>query len=158
MYSYVIKIIGSSSDLEVRITPNSIFDMYRGDLPHSTQISVRNWFLDPSRIKLRELCLRSVRSTVKLTIDQAIEGEPESLGALLDILEGYSQEWLITIDPAQIGPNDVWAGPQSWRNALNSGIPNLFSLSRNKDKVISVRLLTRKLCPVKIARINSEAV
>ena len=101
--------------------------------------------------------MQSIRSTVKLTIDQAIEGEPESLGVLFDIIERYSKDWLITIDPTQIGPNDLWS-QETWKKALKSEIPNLFSLSKNKDGVIAVRLLTRKLCPFKIARISSEAV
>lgn len=156
---YIIMLgIGPSSDCDLNMTMNSIFELYRGDLPRSTQIDVRNWFLHSSRIKLREICLRSFRSAVKLTIDQYIEGEPQSLGELLDILEAYLKEWLITIDPTQIGPNDIWSEPKTLQNAIDLEVPNLFVLSRKKDGVISVRLLRRQMSPVKIASINSEAV
>jgi hypothetical protein len=140
------------------MTLNSIFDIYRGELPHSTQIDVRNWFMNPGRLKLREICLKSFRGAIKLTVDQAIEGEPQSLGKLFDILENYSKNWLITIDPTQVGQNDLWSGTETCKRALDTGIPNLFSLSRKKDGVISVRLLTMQSCPVNIARINSEAI
>ena len=109
-------------------------------------------------MKLREICLKSLRSAVKLTIDQSIEGEPQSLAEFFDILEEYRKSWLITVDPVQVGQYDIWSGVDTWANAIISKVPNLFSLSKKNDGVVSIRLLTKRLCSVKIAQMNGDAV
>lgn len=84
-------LIPSDSTHLAIVTPNnvvpnmtiaSIYDTYRGDLPFSIQSDCRQWFMHIFRTDLRKTCLKAFRSSIKLTVDQAIEGEPQTFEEL----------------------------------------------------------------------------
>jgi hypothetical protein len=149
----------SPENLDVSLTPSLIFELFKGGLAPGNPREIKDWYYDTEFKYLRQASLKAFRYAVKLTFDQAIEGEPQSYGELEEILNGYEETWLVTVDPKQAFPHDSLSTKEAWGNAVASFIPNIFALSKNKENgVLSVRLLRLQPCQVKIGTLIPSAV
>jgi hypothetical protein len=124
-----------------------------------TQLEIKDWYYSIEFKDIRQASLKAFRYAVKLTFDQAIEGEPQSFEELKEILNGYDEEWLVTVDTKQAFPQDHLLTKEAWSTAVENSIPNIFSLSKNKESgVLSVRLLRLQPCQVKVGTLIPSAV
>lgn len=128
-------------------------------MPSGTQLEMKEWFYAADFDDILQACIKAFRYAVKLTFDQAVEGEPQSFEELMDILNGYEESWLVTVDPKQAFPKDSLSITEAWSNAVANSVPNIFSLSKNKENgVLSVRLLRLQTCQVKVGTLIPSAV
>lgn len=73
-------------------------------------------------------------------------------------MKEHQTNWCITIDPKQALPSDPSSGSGAWKEALTRE-REIFALSRQKESgVLSIRLLRKQICTVKLGLLNGEAV
>ena len=138
------------------LTLKSLWDLFNGELPLNIPKESRDWLLDPSKTKLRLLVLKAFRFSVKMVIDEMIQGETESMNELEETLDSYRQDWFISLDKQH---ESSVSSTFTQKMALEQGIPHLFLLYKQKETgVICIRLLSKQESTLKLASVNPESI
>ncbi len=138
-----------------------LFDLYRGKLSYSVAPELRVWFQHPTRKPFRVICVDAFRFTFKYLYDSSVLQEPiEDMIPLYDSLEEMTNNWIVTIDPAQQVADDPTNAAKKIDEGITKGIKGIFQLFIKKQgEPLRVRMLTLSDdCRVKLAKMNKEAL
>jgi hypothetical protein len=75
-------VIDNPNQVTAPIEARSLFEIYQGQLPYNASSELRDWMSHFDQQQVRGLCLTAFRYAVKLCLDQAVNGEPESMQEL----------------------------------------------------------------------------